>query len=100
MPQILDIRPEVKTDSSAASALGDFQEELQTSVGPAIAQIRNGVLHYAGPQQAGIAQPALFVPFRVKPRGFRADWYGLGVLALTLSSAAVCVYRLIWATQP
>ena len=57
-----------------------------------IAQIKAGTLRYAK------ASPTTF-PLRSHPPR-RLDWYEIGVIILTVSSAAVCSSRLLWAIHP
>ena len=81
-------------EQTTEEALSSPLEALSTTQpdNAVIAQINAGTLRYA---KAG---PETFVRRSHPPR--RLDWYEFGVILLTVSSAAVCSGRLIWAIQP
>ncbi len=99
MAQTVDTPPEISTENDPVSALRDFHEEsVQEKLeSPVIARIGEDILHYAATPRVAVKRRA---PSVLKRRGSRIDWYEVGVIALILTSAAVCIGRLVWATQP
>ena len=95
MTQKLDITDE-KADEKITDETGTRTNPLETPAttltNPVIAQIDAGTLRYAKAGPAMLTRPA----HRIR----RLDWYEIGVITLLLSSAATCIFRLLWAVQP
>ena len=96
MAQTVDTPPEISTENDPVLALRNFHEE-GTQESPVIARIGEDILHYAATPRVAVERSA---PSNLKRRGSRIDWYEVGVIALILTSAVVCIGRLVWATQP
>ncbi len=89
---ITDEKADEKITDKTRARTNPLETPGTTLANPVIAQIDAGTLRYAKAGPATLTRRA--------HRTRRLDWYELGVITLLLSSAAVCIFRLLWAVQP
>ena len=103
MVQIVDTDPTVDQETFLTSAL--FAPSAPPLVSFPAGRFEPGtavppVLGFA-PAPTLPAAPADRHAPQVRPRGrLHLGWYEIALILLTLSSAALCAYRLFWAIQP